>query len=261
MRIVQISDIHLCADPEQELLGVKTYESFSAVLDLLKKDKKTPDIVIISGDMSQDHTEQSYKNMIYLLKDFKMPIYFVAGNHDDTAIMDKVFPINNILSDKNIIFDKWNIILLNSQIPGRVHGRLDASQIEFMKQCLKKYPDHKAILIFHHQPIPVGCSWLDEYTIANADEFWETLKQYPHVKAIFFGHVHQVHEGCKQGVNYYSTPATCIQFMTNHDDFALEKLNPGYRWIELSANGEISTGVYRTAKYIGEFQANAKGYK
>lgn len=261
MRVVQISDIHLYADKQQELLGVKTFESFVAVVDLLKTDENKPDMIILSGDMAQDHSEQAYLNMVDVLKEFTIPVYFVAGNHDNPDIIKRLFPMNNISDQKNIVFHQWNIILLNSQIPGCVEGFLDASQLNYMQACLQKYPHHQAIVIFHHQPIPVGSAWLDQYILTNADEFWRVAKNFPQLKTIFFGHVHQVYEGQKQGVNYYSTPATCVQFMRKSDDFLLENLNPGYRWIELSLEGELKTGISRIANYAGTFQADAKGYE
>lgn len=261
MRIAQISDIHLYADKQQELLGVKTFEGFVAVIDLLKADKKKPDMIILSGDMSQDHTEQAYMNMVDVLKELSIPIYFVPGNHDHPEILKRLFPLNNISDLRNLVFNNWNIILLDSQIPGRVEGCLDASQMDYMQVCLNKYPHHQAIVIFHHQPIPVGAAWLDQYILTNADEFWHKIKNFPQLKTIFFGHVHQVHEGQKQGVKYYSAPATCIQFMRNRDDFALENLNPGYRWIDLSPDGELQTGVSRVAEYVGTFLEDAKGYE
>ncbi len=261
MRIVQISDIHLYGDKQQNLLGVKTFESFVAVVNLLKADKNKPDMIILTGDMAQDHSEQAYRNMVDVLKEFTVPIYFVAGNHDNPDIIERLFPMNNISDKKNIVFDHWNIILLNSQIPGRVEGCLNVSQLNYMQACLQAYPHHHAIVMFHHQPIPVGSTWLDQYILTNANEFWRLVKNFPQLRTIFFGHVHQVHEGQKQGVNYYSAPATCIQFMRKSHDFALENLNPGYRWIELSPEGELKTGISRVANYVGTFQADAKGYE
>lgn len=108
--------------------------------------------------------------------------------------------------------------------------------------------------------MPVGVTWLDKLGLTNADELWLTLSQYPQVHTVLFGHVHQEHQGEKNGIHYYSTPSTCIQFKRNAVDFALEKLPPGYRWIDLYPNGDLKTGVYRVANYIGSFESEAKGY-
>ena len=44
-----------------------------------------------------------------------------------------------------------------------------------------------------------------------------------------------------------STPSTCMQFKPGSKDFALDDLAPGYRRIELFADGRIDTEVLRLA--------------
>jgi len=106
----------------------------------------------------------------------------------------------------------------------------------------------------------VGSEWIDKLGVQNADEFWKIISHYPNVKAVFFGHIHQVNQQTVHGIACYSVPSTCIQFKTNQNQFGLEKLPPGYRWINLYDDGHIETGVERIADYIGEFDENAKGY-
>ena len=40
-----------------------------------------------------------------------------------------------------------------------------------------------------------------------------------------------------------STPSTCLQFLPNSDSFAVDSRPPGYRWVDLMANGRIDTEV------------------
>ena len=42
-----------------------------------------------------------------------------------------------------------------------------------------------------------------------------------------------------------ATPATCFQFGPGSQDFSLDTAAPGYRWITLHADGDISTQVVR----------------
>lgn len=259
LRIIQISDIHMFADKGSSLMGVDTSDSFAAVIDLLKNEKKI-DIIILSGDLSQDGSKVSYMNIAEALKDFNIPIYFVPGNHDDVHRMAQVYPLNSISKHKHIILKDWHLILLNSQVPEHVEGHLDASQISYMQHCLQTYPEHHAIVLFHHHPFPIGCQWLDEIGVKNADEFWHAVSHYPKVSTVLFGHIHQVVEREYQGIQCYSAPSTCFQFRRQHDTFGIEKLNPGYRWIDLYEDGKIETGVVRTAEYIGIFDPNSKGY-
>jgi len=260
IRIVQISDPHIYASKEKTLLGVNTYESFSAVLDLVKTDNTPPDLILLTGDLAQDHSELAYQLVKEAFESFNIPIYYIPGNHDDIELMARILPSDTISSLKQIVLPPWQFILLNSQKPHAVEGYLDDTQFAFLENCLNMYPNHHAIIVFHHQPIPVGTTWLDKLGLINADKLWETLKQYPQVHALLFGHVHQAHAGEKNGIPYYSTPSTCIQFKRNCVDFALEELPPGYRWLDLYPNGDIKTDVCRLANYIGLFDINAKGY-
>lgn len=260
IRVVQISDIHLFADKNKALLGVKTHESLAAVLALLKADKKQPDVILLTGDLSQDETETAYMAVTEYMKDFPVPIYWIPGNHDDLDIMRRILPRYNMANDKQIVFPTWQIILLNSKKPHAVEGFLAEQEIHFLETCLRAYPNHHAMVVFHHHPVPVGCAWLDRLNLTNADVLWQTLAKYPQAKHILFGHVHQQHEGEKNGIKYYSTPSTCIQFKRNSNNFALEKLSQAYRWMDLYEDGTLKTAVCRVQEYIGFFDEHAKGY-
>jgi Icc protein len=260
LRIAQISDIHLFGDKNQAILGVKNHESFQAVLNLLKKDPTLPHFILLTGDLAQDESTAAYLHLADELKDFPIPIYWIPGNHDNTQLLEHLYPRENISNDKHIVLEHWQIILLDSKKPGAVEGQLNPEQLKFLQHCLDTYPDHHAIVVFHHHPIPVGCAWLDNLGLTNAADLWQLLSHYPRVNTILFGHVHQQHEGEKNGIHYFSTPSTCIQFKRNSEKFALEKLGAAYRWIDLYPNGELKTGICRTDKYIGVFDPEAKGY-
>lgn len=260
IRIIQVSDIHLYGDMERTLLGVNTNESYQAVVDLLKQQASNADFLLLTGDLTQDGSEAGYKRIAKSLNSFNFPAYCIPGNHDNAKMMEQVYPLETISTERHIILKNWHLILLDSQIPGAVEGRLDVSQLNYLQHCLQSYPQHHAIIVFHHQPVPVGSHWLDNLGLKNATEFWEVISHYPKVHTVLFGHVHQEYEQVFMGIKCYSTPATCFQFMRNQDRFGLENLPPAYRWIELYEDGRLETGVKRVAKYVGEFDAKAKGY-
>ncbi len=259
-RVVQISDIHLFADTEKELLGVKTHQSFQALVELLKSAETQPDIILLTGDLSQDHSQRSYEHVVKAFSEFTIPIYYVPGNHDDIPFMQSTLSSATLSGLKHVLLDAFQLILLDSQKPKAVEGYLAQTQLDFLEDCLRKYPDHRAILVFHHPPVPVGAAWLDAIGLQNADELWTILTQYPNSHTILFGHVHQEFETKKNGINCFSTPSTCVQFKKNSPDFSLEKLPPAFRWIDLYSDGTLKTGVCRVADYVGVFEAEAKGY-
>lgn len=260
LRIVQISDMHLFENTDETLLGVNTQQSFRVLLDLLKADEMAPDLILLTGDLSQDGTEKSYQRLAEQVSELQIPVYCVAGNHDLTDAMRQIYPYAMISMDKHIIAENWQLILLDSNVVGKVHGYLDERQLTFMEQCLKTHPKQRAIIVFHHQPVPVYCDWLDKLGVLNAEEFWQVAAKYPQIHTILFGHVHQQYEGNKNGIALYSTPSTCIQFKRKSAEFALEKIPPAYRIIELYANGELRTQVRYAKDYVGIFEKDAKGY-
>jgi len=95
--------------------------------------------------------------------------------------------------------------------------------------------------------VAVGSRWLDAIGLVNVEEFFDVLGRHAQVQGVIFGHIHQVFEMQRKGVHLMGTPSTCIQFMPNEDDFALDHQKPGYRHLTLRANGEIETDVARIA--------------
>lgn len=258
VRIIQLSDLHLFADPQQILMGVNTQESFNAIVAMLKKEKFS--FAILSGDLGQDGSEKAYLRIAKALKFFQVPIYYVPGNHDDSRVLAAVYPVENISNQRHIILKNWQIILLNSVIPEAVDGYLDDAQLTYLKNCLQDYPEHRALIFFHHSPILLNTAWLDKYCIKNAAKFWDLVNNHANVTGVFYGHVHMEAVEKVEGVYCYSAPATCFQFKRYAEQFALENIAPGYRIIELSVAGRLTTLVKRLSYYVGEFIENTSGY-
>lgn len=260
LRIIQLSDTHLYANPHRSLLGVKTKESFQAVLELLRNQKEKIDLIVHSGDISQDFSHESYQQLADMLSELNVPVHCVPGNHDDPKIMAQVFPRGMVSMQKNVLLRNWQFILLNSNKPGSVEGYLDASELKFMQDCLAAYPDHKSIVIFHHHPMPVGVKWLDNLGLSNAKEFWDTIGKFKNAHTVLFGHVHQEHEEVINGIPCYALPSTCIQFKCKQENFGLDHAPPGYRLLNLYDDGKVETEIVRAKKYIGTYEPGAKGY-
>lgn len=259
-RIVQLSDMHLFANQDHELLGVNTSASFHAVLDCLKSDLVQPSQIILSGDLSQDGKEGAYLNLVESVKPFHVPVYVVPGNHDDVRMMQQVLPRENVLVDKHILLDGWDIILLNSQKMGEVPGYLAAGELQYLQAALNAHPDRRALIVLHHPPVHVDCPWLDSLSLTNADQFWQVATQHPRVHAVLFGHIHQQYETLVHGIHCFGVPSTCVQFKRESPEFALDNIPPGYRWFDLYPDGKLATGICRLPNYVGRFELNPSAY-
>lgn len=259
--LVQITDTHLFSDSEGELLGVNTLNSFSAVVNDVLESGLEYHAIIMTGDVSQDHTDVSYSRFEHGILPLKQDCYWLPGNHDYKPSMHSIYPSTQIKDDTYLQIGKhWQVILLDSQVEGSPHGFLSEQQLEYLDSVLKQHPDRFSLVLLHHHPVLVGSQWLDKHCLHNSNDFWGVIKPHQNVKGILCGHVHQDFHQVHLGVSVVTSPSTCIQFKPNSDDFALEKVSPGWRALTLKANGVIDTQVYRLADeaFLPDF--DAQGY-
>ena len=244
------------------MLGLNTEYSLSKVLELITAEQPDLDLVLATGDLSQDGTEESYRRFHQHMADtFKKPVYWLPGNHDILRKMNE-YKESKFMSPCVIDINGWHIIMLDSTIEGEVPGYMEQSQLDYLDKALAdaERKGRHVMVSLHHQPVPVGSNWLDEQLVGNSEEFIKVLDRYDNVRAVIWGHVHQDFSGERKGVKMMSVPSTCVQFKPNSDDFAVDSTSPGYRWLDLYADGRIETGVSRVSGVSFEVDYSIKGY-
>lgn len=258
LRVVQITDCHLGAQAGDCLLGLDTDESLGDVLDMLVAHESSADLLLATGDISNRGASDSYTRFLDLIADkLSQPVGWLAGNHDQASVMGAIERPN--LSYQHVDIANWRIILLDSSVPGAVHGELRPSEVKRLQALLSGTDKHTLVFV-HHQPVPVGSEWMDQYIIRNAETLLSELEQHPQVKGLIWGHVHQEFSGAHGSIALYATPSTCIQFKPNEDDFALDDVMPGYRWFDLHDDGRFDTGVTRIARKEYPIEFGSGGY-
>lgn len=245
LRVVQISDCHLFGSKEGKLLGLNTEQSLQHVLQCVARDQSAIDVILATGDLSQDGSMESYRRFQAHLEQFAAPSYWLQGNHDLTEPMVNVLGGESHLSPCQVNLGPWRIIMLNSSVEHEVPGYFQPTELEFLRQALDHTRGHPTLVCLHHHPLPMGCHWLDNQVVLNATEFWSIVDRYDHVRGILWGHVHQESDRVRNGVRLLSAPSTCVQFKPNSHEFAVDDVAPGYRWLDLHPDGRIETTVSR----------------
>ncbi|MGJ8686706.1 MAG: metallophosphoesterase [Spongiibacteraceae bacterium] len=256
LTVVQISDCHLGAKPGEALLGMDTDRSLDAVLDTLSRECADIDLLIVSGDLANHGSRSAYERLHNRLLGCANRIVWLPGNHDDVALMRDVVGVEAMPSVVEL--GGWKIALLNSAVSGEVGGSLAQDQLDIVASL--NAGSLPTVLFLHHHLLNVGCDWLDEQRVDNAALFFERLSDADHCKAVISGHVHQVSHCRHAGLDVYTSPSTCVQFAPNSRDFAVDKLNPGYRVLELADNGELTTRVSRVTDVSFFVDMAASGY-
>lgn len=262
LKVLQLSDTHLFGDSFARLMGVNTYDTLAKVIDFSQSQNERPDYVLLTGDLSQDESLQSYNRLSAAVKKYECPVLYLPGNHDNKVLMREAFfvPGSAILKSDSQIIGSWQIIMLDSKVEKRVDGRLSNSELERLDGLLAMHADKYTLICVHHHPLNIGSSWMDSIKLQNGQELFAILDRYKQVKILACGHVHQESQQEHKGIAVMSSPSTCVQFTPGSDDFALDELLPGYRWFELYEDGTFKTGVKRLNNVDIHLNREAKGY-
>ena len=192
-RFLHITDLHLSA-PEAGDPGLQsdTPATLRRVVGIVQAMKQKPDFVVASGDLTNTGHEASYQLLKEILADMPVPVVLALGNHDKRAGFHAVF--GQGASDAAYFHDSvhgaLHVIVLDTMIPGKVAGTVDAEQMDFLRAALERHPDKPKLIVMHHPPRvdPEGLPW-GTIDMASTEALAGTLRGHD-VVAILSGHIH-----------------------------------------------------------------------
>jgi 3',5'-cyclic-AMP phosphodiesterase len=260
LTLLQITDMHILRHSGETLVGIDTEHYFHAILELAFSSHPHFDLVLVTGDLAQIPCQSSYQRILDRLEAYQTECVCLAGNHDNFDLMQAILNTDKVSCRKQTVLQNWQVICLNSQIVGEAGGRLANEELVLLEQCLSDYPHHHALIAVHHHCLPTDSVWMDTMTIENHQDFLAIVKKYPQVKVITTGHIHQLMDTTVESVRVLGTPSTCFQFKPKSKQFGMDNTAPGYRVIQLYADGHIESTVVRLSEPLSELQTNTHGY-
>ena len=239
--IIQISDCHLPADPQQKYRGIKPHKNLKTLLQKARLLK--PELLLATGDLSEDGSLVSYEALQKFFRPLEVPVLALPGNHDDAGLLAEIFPGSP--TDKVSVSEHgpWQIIRLNSSLPGKPEGRLSEEMLAELEGLLDKNNQRPSLIALHHQPIAIGSPWIDKYPLTEPQAFLQIVDQHPNVKAVIWGHVHQVFETDRNGTAMLGSPSSATNGLSGAKKFIPDPMGPAYRWLELKEDGTVLTGL------------------
>jgi Icc protein len=257
--LVQISDSHMFAEAHATLLGMNTRDSLKRVIELVRAQQPQIDLILATGDLSQDGTLESYQQFRDLTRQLDAPARWIPGNHDEPQIM-AVAAVQSTLLEPVVDIGNWRVTLLDSSVPGSVPGYLQDEQLQLLARSLSEAPERHHLVCLHHHPVSIGCAWMEPIGLRNPEAFFDVLDRFPQVRAVLWGHVHQEIDQLRNGVRLIASPSTCIQFEPGSEDFKVGEQAPGYRWLRLMPDGRLETGVERVTGFDFTVDYGSNGY-
>ena len=243
--LAQISDSHLFAECDGRHHGVNVYHNLLKVLSAIKQQPEV-DVIVFTGDLTQDHSAQSYQLFVqaFAVSAITIPVYFLAGNHDDNVLLKRYLSQAPFCQGNVITSAHWQVLLLESKsaTPAGVFNTAHANSLKPMIDN-NKYQ----LALMHHHAVDVGY-FIDEHGLMNKAEFQQFLTQVPSIKALGCGHIHQALtlpiKLPDRTLNLYTCPATSIQFDTASAMVKSNGQTAGYRLYTMTDNEQIFSQTF-----------------
>lgn len=208
-----------------------------------------PDLLLASGDLSEDGSRASYQALQQFFKPPGIPVLALPGNHDDAVLLAESFHGSPVDTIRVTDHGSWQIIRLNSCLPGKPEGRFSEKTLAQLEFILGHHQQRPRLIAMHHQPIPVGNPWIDKYPLLDPEAFLQLIDDYPDIKAVLWGHIHHAFETDRNGTAMLGGPSSAINSLPGVQKFTEDPAGPACRWLELRADGTLQTGIVRTPIY------------
>jgi Icc protein len=198
MLICQLTDLHVrpVGEPANRLVETNlfTERAFRAVSRLNPR----PDVVVITGDLTECGLEAEYANVARLLRKWlPMPVFVIPGNHDRrTQFREGLQHLPGVTTDPHYVQytvedHAVRLVMLDTLVPGAAHGELRAEQLDFLDRTLAAAPDRPTIVAMHHPPFVCGIAHMDRINLRTAAEFAAIIARHRQVDRIICGHHHR----------------------------------------------------------------------
>jgi Icc protein len=246
MKILQVSDCHVSADPKVKYRGQSAGRNLREMLPVMCA--WDPDLVLLTGDVSEDASPASYARVAAMLGTVGVPLLALPGNHDDPEVMKHHFRRGPWRGPYTRETGRWLLVLMDSTNPGRISGSFSQQALERLDEDLRGSSAEFILIALHHQPVPVNSPWIDRYALEDPGLFFNYIDRDSRVRCITWGHVHQDFRTQRNGVALLGAPSCVANSLPRTQRFTLDLEGPSCRWLELGDDGTVDTGLLRPAQ-------------
>ena len=234
-KVAQITDCHLLASPGALYKGVKPAAHMQAIVSRLCLEQ--PDAVLLTGDVTQDHSTASYNLLTQLLAPLPCPVFCLPGNHDDESELAKLCQLQPMRPERSLLLGNWQLLLLNTKTATPAGGFSCIEQLWLAEQC--RQSDAATIWLFcHHHPLPLN-SFIDKHGQQQQTELWRAITSDDRIRGIAHGHVHHAYQLQHLNRTVVGCPASSVQFLLADD---WQTRNEGPQWCDWTfmADGSVN---------------------
>ncbi len=190
--LVQLSDPHIGA----AWSGGDPLASLAAAIAAVRGIRPRPSAILVSGDLAHNGADSEYAAIRELLDPLGVPLFALAGNHDDRALLRRHFDLPGTGAEPiryAADLGPIRLLVLDSSVPGKDSGQLDSEQLDWLESELTADAETPVVVALHHPPFGTGLPPFDPIGVrpGDATAFAGVVARHGNVRRIVAGHVHR----------------------------------------------------------------------
>lgn len=226
--IVQLTDAHLGPRSGPDA-APDAAARFRRAASYVRESELAPDAVVLTGDLSDGGSRESYEFLLELIADelepLGAPVWMIPGNHDHRPTFREVLldapgapgaasavdgscqQVHDLAPPSGAEGPGTRVILCDSYVDGAITGRLGPGQLAWLDAQLASSGGRTCVVALHHPAVPRGVPRERDYLLEDRDEFADVLRSH-RVAAVLCGHSHVPTASAFAGTVHVAAPST-----------------------------------------------------
>ena len=246
MLVAHISDTHIMAPKEPNERSLERINFFQRCVDDINSLGTIPDVVIHTGDLTDNGLPREYIVAKDILKSLNVPFFLTPGNRDGSmSMMDSCAEDLNISKNHDSMVYAVNefsirLISVDTSSTRGPKGDLSTKKLQKLKNLLNDYRDQPTLLFMHHPPFGISLGERSYFEYDQPDsirKFCNLIQNYKQVIGIFCGHIHRTYNTTLGNIEANVMPSIALDLsqerITNKVNlpvYHLHKFHDGIRY-------------------------------
>jgi 3',5'-cyclic-AMP phosphodiesterase len=200
--LAQLSDIHIGGK------APGSGDRFSMAIDEINAMTRRPDLVLLTGDLTEHGTSQEWDEFRSRLATLTVPSEAISGNHDRK--------IAALAGHRAINAGPLRLVLLDTS-----NDTFSDTDADWLDGELHAHPNTPTIIAIHQPPFETGIWWMDCVGLKGSELFEAVVRRHPHVIKVLSGHVHRLIQTNWASCSLWVCPSTSVSIAAdldaNHD--------------------------------------------
>ncbi len=200
MLIAQITDLHIRLPGQKAYRVVQTDAFLPPAVATLNRLDPAPDLVVVSGDLTDFGRPAEYAHLKKMLDALHMPYVLLPGNHDERGMLREVYADHPYLGGADVegymqyAVEEFpvRVLALDTVVPLQSHGSLCERRLAWLAARLDEQPERPTVIVMHHPPFETGIAHMDAIgLLQGAQELAAIVSRHANVERILCGHLHR----------------------------------------------------------------------